>query len=262
MRRRGLLRWLAATLLPRASAAANSIAAVASPAGATAQPRFILCLLGPSGWLPKVEQRVAAYGHGFTLDQEFSIETSDERMPTSFAASWDRVPPTHTEADRNTMYTHGSVAYVLSENLAAASSVDTGARALGLIDALFADGALACKCDTAGVAHGAKRWRTLAARLREADQRERGAILYRAFVRRPLSDEGVLYSCGMHLLGCPDIEYLGPRNQLAATALIDRAAKSVLAGAPGDLAHSPCSRYEGDFFFYNPYGYLRVEEAG
>lgn len=264
MHRRRLLKWLAASLLPGSAGAAGNIATAATSVEPAAPPRFILCLLGPEGWLSTVARRVEAFGHGFTLDREYSLETSDERMPTSFAASWDRAPPSHTEKDRDAMSTHGSVAYVLSQELTQEASVDTGVRALDLIDALFEDGALACKCDTAGVAHGAKRWRTLAARLRESDRsdrRERGAILYRAFVRRPLSDEGVLYSCGMHQLGYPDIEYLGPRDELAATDLIDRAAKAVLAGDRVDLPHAPCSRYEGDFFFYNPYGYLRIEEA-
>lgn len=258
---------LLATLVPGSTCAAGNIAAAATSVVPAAPPRFILGLLGPEGWLPTVARRVEAYGHGFTLDRDYSIETSDERMPTSFAASWDRAPPSHTEQDRNAMRSHGSVAYVLSSDLTQQTSIDTGVRALELIDALFEDGALACKCDTAGVAHGAKRWRTLAARLRGADRsdrRERGAILYRAFVRRPLSDEGILYSCGMHQLGYPDIEYMGMRDELAATDLIDRAAKAVLAGDAGDagdLPHAPCSRYEGDFFFYNPYGYLRIEET-
>lgn len=258
MHRRGVLQWLAASLLPGAR---TGVAAGAAPAAPPAPLRYILCLLGPKGWLPTVARRVESYGHGFTLDREYSIETSDERMPTSFAASWDRVPPSYTEDDRAVMLTHESVAYVLSPDLQQQTSVDTGALALGLIDALFADGALACKCDTAGVAHGAKHWRKLAARLRDASGSERGAILYRAFVRRPLSDEGVLYSCGMHQLGCPDIEYLGPRDELAATTLIDRAAKATLNGDTGGLPHLPCTRYKGDFFFDNPYGYLRITEA-
>lgn len=258
MPRRELLKWLAA-LLPGSAGAAGKVAVAAAPVKA-ASPRYILCLLGPQDWLPTVARRVEAFGHGFTLDLEYSIATSDERMPSSFAASWDRAPASHTEDDRSAMSAHGSVAYVLSKDLTQASSLDTGKHALGLIDALFDDGALACKCDTAGVAHGMKRWRTLAARSRDADRRERAALLYRAFVRRPLSDEDVLYSCGMHQLGYPDIEYVGLRNELAATDLIDRVAKAVLAGENSGLPHAPCTRYHGDFFFYNPYGYLRVEE--
>lgn len=252
MRRRVLIQGVASALLAGASVA---------PAMAAPRVRFILCLLGPEGWLPTVARHVQAYGHGFSLDREFSTQTADERMSTTFTASWDRVPPTHTDDDHQAVRAHRSVAYVLSQDLTADTSAGIAARALGLIDTLFVNGALACKCDSAGVAHGAKRWRTLAAGMPPADRHQRGAILYRAFVRRPLSDEGVLYSCGMHLLGCPDIEYLGPRNELAATALIDDAAKAVLDGDTGGLPHSPCTRYQGDFFFDNPYGYLRLEEA-
>lgn len=49
-----------------------------------------------------------------------------------------------------------------------------------------------------------------------------------------ISDEGILYSCGMHLLACPDIEYIGPRDTLAATARcwrVNGAARPHVGGA-------------------------------
>ncbi len=257
MRRRDLLKLIAAsTLLP------CSVAVSSPGVGKEAHVvRYILCFLGPEGWLPTAESRVRAFGHGFTIDQEFSLTHSDDRMPESFAASWDRVPPSWGDADVDAIWAHGSVVYVLSPELQQDTSLATGARALQLVDALFEDGALCCKCDSAGVAHGAKRWRTLASRLRDADRRKSSEVIYRAFVRRPLSDEGIRYSCGMHLLGYPDIEYVGGRGDLAATALIDSTVKAVLDGDAGGLQPLPCDRYEGDFFFFNPYGYLRVDES-
>lgn len=256
MRRRHLLHRFLTLLLGRAAAAASANATLPQQ-----RIRYILCLLGPTGWLPTAARRIAEFGQGFTLDREFSLETHDERMPASFGASWNQVPPSHLDADRATLHEHGSVAYVLSPAVRPGHAVATGAQALRLIDELIADGALACKCDSAGIAHGARRWRQLAGRLRAAAPAEHAAILYQAFVRRPISDEGILYSCGMHLLACPDIEYIGPRDTLAATAIIDRTARAVLAGQPLDLPHHRNLRYAGDFFFDNPWGYLRVDET-
>jgi hypothetical protein len=58
-----------------------------------------------------------------------------------------------------------------------------------------------------------------------------------------------------------DIDYLGPRDLIAATARIDAAAKSVLGGDNQGLTHTPCVRYSVEEFLYNPYGVLRIDES-
>lgn len=237
-------------------------AAMAKPSTSEVVPRvrLILCLLGPAGWLPSAARCVEAFGRGFHMDHEYSAEGFDSRMPESFGVSWNWVPNTYTDSDLRAIGAHQSLVYVLSEDLRPINSMATAAAAVELIDALFAAGALACKCETGGVAHGAKHWRSYAERLRNADDAERAHTLYRAFVRRPLDDDGVLYTAGMHSLGFPDIDYLGPRDLLAATALIDTVGRSVLAGDTQGLPHSPCTRYPVDAFLYNPYGVLRIDE--
>ena len=168
---------------------------------------------------------------------------------------------TYTDRDLRAIDEHQNLVCVLSQDLRRDNSMATAGAAVELIDALYAAGALACKCETGGVAHGARYWRRYAQRLRSADDAERAQTLYRAFVRRPLDDEGVLYTAGMHSLGFPDIDYLGPRDLLAATALIDAVGRSVLAGDPQGLPHSVCTRYPMDAFLYNPYGVLRIDKS-
>jgi hypothetical protein len=109
-----------------------------------------------------------------------------------------------------------------------------------------------------------------------------------AYVRLPIADEnGDLYSCGMHLLGKPDfvisagvMPALGEDegDQVLGVVLLFRVFALYLLGecSPGaletgqtfqvddespsfPLRHEPCTRYEEDDFFFNPYGQWRFE---
>src|SRR5437868_3153345 len=102
--------------------------------------------------------------------------------------------------------------------------------------------------------------------------------LYRALVKRPISDGLLHYSCGMHLLGAPDIEVdlahdpgpagiAGLIDALALYLLTECRAEEIEDGegfrsAPGEprwiLGHRPCDRYDEDDIFFNPHGYLRM----
>lgn len=96
-----------------------------------------------------------------------------------------------------------------------------------------------------------------------------------AWVRRPIGDDEVVYSCGMHLLGHRDIEVVGA-STVESLELIDGFALYVLIDRPGGslrpgntfalsqeaptvrIAKSPCDRYAVDDFFFNPQGYWRL----
>jgi hypothetical protein len=84
---------------------------------------------------------------------------------------------------------------------------DVAASMLRLGAALLDAGAVALKGESSGIAHGAARWRALAATVAGDDRDAAGVALYHAWVRRPLGDAaGILYTCGMHLLGERDAE--------------------------------------------------------
>lgn len=257
-RRREVLGAIGAFLAP---AVVRSETVPTIPASSVPAVRLILCVLGPADWLPTAARCIRDYGRGFHFDEDYSAEGFDDRMPASFEVSWNRVPNTFDDSDLAAVWEHRSLVYALSEDLRPETSLRAAADAIGLIDRLITAGALACKCETGGVAHGMRHWRRYAARLAEADPVARTEILYRAFVRRPLDDEGVIYTAGMHALGLPDIDYRGGRNLLAATACIDRVGKAVVAGEPPDLPRVPCSRYAVDEFLYNPYGVLLIEDG-
>ena len=143
---------------------------------------------------------------------------------------------------------------------------------------MFDAGGVAVKSESAGIAHGAARWRKLAKQARSQDPLERADALRLAFVRRPIGDDDdTLYSCGMHLLGERDVEIsasgdvhddIGWMDLLAIYLLAEKPARGVHEGegfrqkTGGErrvLRASECTRYESDDFMYNPYGYWRLD---
>ena len=182
-------------------------------------------------------------------------------MTSSFSVAMDRVAPTLLEEDWVRIEKHNTVAYLLSPPIEADQALAISAAALALIERLVQGGATAVKSESAGVAHGLDEWLRLA----------RTKALRQAWMRRPIEDDGVLYSCGMHLLGLPDVECVGGFPDREAVVWMDAVADAALAGST--LAHefsmddhSParkmksvsCERYADDDFFFNPYGYVRL----
>jgi hypothetical protein len=240
----------------------------------TVDPRHVICVLGKWKRFDAVEKVLE--GTGCTLDTEYSQLEPDDRMPRAFDASADRVEPSISKHDEAAIAKHTAVAYVLSPRLPRAEAMHTSARVLRVIGALLDAGGLAVKCESAGIAHGAERWRELAKRLSRKSLLDRATALRLAFVRRPIGDDDVLYSCGMHLLGERDVEVAPSGDVFEDIAWMDLLATYVLAETPergikagegfrreegGErrvLRAKKCTRYEEDDFHYNPYGYWRL----
>jgi hypothetical protein len=189
----------------------------------------------------------------------------------------DRVNPSMKRKDDAAIENHSAVAYIKSPPLPAAAAQLVSARMLAVIDAMLDAGGVAVKSESAGIAHGAARWRKLAKQARQQDTRERADALRLAFVRRPIGDDDdTLYSCGMHLLGERDVEVtagddvhedVGWMDLLAIYLLAEKPARGVHDGEGfrqkprGErrvLQAGVCTRYESDDFMFNPYGYWRL----
>lgn len=247
-------------------------------------PRHVICVLGNWRNLDEVDAIVRQKGFSsFQLDREFSQLSPDDRMMASFEASYDRVSPSMSKKDWNAVRTHGAVAYVLSPPIEKHQAMKISGRALLLTAALLRGGGVAAKGETAGIAHGRDRWLQLAevfARARvDGDTYTKGEKLYSAWVRRPLidDDDGVYYSCGMHLLGAPDAEIDASLDLTDAIEWIDLLGLFLVGERPkrplkngeglrfGDegprrvMRFRRCARYEEDDFLFNPYGYIRLE---
>lgn len=249
-------------------------------------PRHVICILGEWSEFKTVEASVAACGDGFVLDREYSQLSPDDRMPEAFAASMDRFNPTLTNKDWRNIDRHTAVAYVLSPPLRARTSESISARAIQLIATLLGQGGLAAKSESSGLAHGRERWIDLSrkydAAVKTGDTHSASATLYWAWVQRVIHDQDarLLYSCGMHLLGQRDTEVDDSVDHSMALEWIDLMGLYLIADKPGRplcdgegfrlrskgprriIKRVPCERYEGDDFFYNPYGYHRLVKEG
>jgi hypothetical protein len=140
-------------------------------------------------------------------------------------------------------------------------------------------------CESSGIAHGRARWLELA---REAEIADSWSALFRGYVQLPIQNGDDYYTCGLHLLGQPDLIASGTLLREAYDSTEDQAWMAVhlfrafacylLAECtPGRFASghtfsldaaSPrfrvlwedCAGYEEDDFFFNPFGRWRFAE--
>ena len=189
-------------------------------------------------------------------------------MANAFQWSADRVDPSITRDDWDAIQQHSAVSYVLSPRITQRTSMEVSQSALSFVAAALHAGAAAVKGESSGIAHGRERWLAL----HEHAQRSVESALIRSWVRYPISDDGVVYSIGMHLLGLPDIEIRSdnlPEVEVVDAfsafmhfLLIDKPhleAGHTFRARPDatrfKLSRSECTRYAEDDFKYNPYGY-------
>jgi hypothetical protein len=245
-------------------------------------PHHILCLVGSDldfGDLERTLDEVG--GGGFSLDREYSEYEPDPRMPRAFEASL--TAPTFTDADHEAVAEHDTVAYVFSPPVLEPTALDVSRRTLAVAAALLGTEGTALKNETSGLTHGRSTWLELAQEAAEAQGTlELATTLYRAWVKRPITDDGVLFSCGMHLLGQPDVELEparpGDRQHLTeCVTTMDVFASYLLAEQPEQgvkdgegfrltaddprwiLRETPCDRFDMmDDPSYNCYGYWRL----
>ncbi|TPK95662.1 MULTISPECIES: hypothetical protein [unclassified Mesorhizobium] len=218
-----------------------------------------------------IQSAIDNFAPGFEIDTEFSQEAADDRMARSFDLCWDRVHKgAWTEEDEEAVLEHGCVIYVLGPHMDAEGAVETSATALRLIVYALNNGAIAAKGESAGVAHGAARWKQLGQNVEHAKEDATLARLCRlAFSRRPLSDGEFLCSVGFHLIGLPEVFVPRSRtdDELMLSYIIDSVADEMFAeGVEEILARYgavllPVDDYDEDDFKYNPYGaiYLRSD---
>ncbi|MFI0453848.1 hypothetical protein [Actinomadura sp. 6N118] len=232
-------------------------------------PRHVICVLGSGLDLDAVESIAAEAG--FEFDHEYSEAEPDPRMPEAFRAS--AAEASFTDADWEAVESHDTVAYILSRPILPGMGPLVSELLLALTAKLLRAGATAVKNESNGLTHGRDRWLEIADDLAVAD--DKAVPLYFAWVKRPIVDGSLHFSCGMHLLSQPDVEVVGAEPDEAAE-LIDALALYMLTEERGRqlsdgegfrvhedaprwiLSQHPCDRYEDDDFFFNPHGYWRL----
>ncbi|MCP3442726.1 hypothetical protein NLM32_17050 [Bradyrhizobium sp. CCGUVB14] len=241
------------------------------------KPRHVLCFLGKDESLLHPPKAVAKTitDFGFEIDRTYSQAQSDPHMTRSFGVCWDRVfPNAWSAADEAAVANHQSVLYVLSPPMEQHKAVAYSAAALRIVEELIEAGATAVKGESAGVAHGIKRWMQLAGECKAAAKTNQGLALTAAmgrtcrlaFAKRPLGGAAYNESVGFHLVGLPEIYVPKARSSdrdavklmdEIADAMAERGIDATLRDRKLTLSRE--QDYAQDDFKFNPYGIVRID---
>ncbi|MHC2580353.1 hypothetical protein ACVI1J_007493 [Bradyrhizobium diazoefficiens] len=241
------------------------------------KPRHVLCFLGKDDSLlqpPKAVARTIA-DFNFEIDRTYSQAKPDPHMERSFGVCWDRVfPNAWSAADEAAVANHKSVLYVLSPPMDQQKTVAYSAAALRIVEEMIEAGATAVKGESAGVAHGLARWRSLADQARTGAKTSEGLGMTLAlakacrlaFAKRPLGGDRYYETVGYHLVGLPEIYVAKSRgNEWSAVMLMEEIANAMAARSidptlrDRKLTLSREQDYADDDFKFNPYGIIRIE---
>lgn len=241
------------------------------------KPRHVLCFLGKDEGLlnpPKAVAKTIA-DFGFEIDRTHSQAKPDPHMTRSFGVCWDRVfPKAWSAADEAAVTNHKAVLYVTSPPMDQQKATAGSAAALQIVDEMFDAGAIAAKGESAGVAHGIARWRSLADQARKGARTSQGLSLTPAvakacrlaFAKRPLGGNSYYETVGYHLVGLPEVYVAKSRgNEWAAVMLMEEIANAMVERGidatlrDRKLTLSREQDYAESDFKFNPYGIVRVE---
>jgi hypothetical protein len=212
--------------------------------------------------------------HSEGIEHEWA--DADERTPRAFPASAAGYDGSLDRDDLAAIAAHTEVLYLLSDNFTAQEAADVSSSFLRLGGRLLEAGAVAMKCESSGIAHSRARWREHAS----ASSSALWPALLRAYVQMPILGNDDYKSCGLHLLGQPDL--IVSRSLLfEADRVVDlflTFALYLLSECPAGRfasghtfradADSPryrvmweeCAGYAEDDLFFNPFGRWRFAE--
>ena len=199
---------------------------------------IILCAPGYWKSLKEFEETLGAF--------EIDIEEADDRMEKAFEASACCITRTLGKEEVSRITTHASVAYALSNEFLLEDCPADAYTFLKVARELIRLGALGIKCESSGISHSLERWTELADKvdssfsefkatddeeLKDKYLFEFWESLFDAYIKYPICAEDLdsHYTCGMHLLGWPEVKvslkemeeaYPDERPDLAAVDLM------------------------------------------
>ena len=243
-------------------------------------PKIILCIPGDDDFRAKCEPLLKAE------NVEYEFRPHDPNLARAFktaSMSWPSIVPDEFRR----IEAHTTVLYVLSKNFAAAEAAKTARAFLRVGRRLLGSGGIAIKVESSGIAHSRHRW-TDFDDLIDRSSASFWHILFRTFVQLPIGSRSDLYSCGMHLLGAPDLivstslmqTLMKPGQSVPAEAAglfsifgayligecpVGKFASghtfSCAADAPRyRMIWEPCEGYAEDTLFFNPFGRWRFTQ--
>ncbi|TFV80031.1 hypothetical protein E4K64_05165 [Bradyrhizobium frederickii] len=249
----------------------------ASMQSSSVKPRHVLCFLGKNEGLLQPPKAVATTiaDFDFEIDRAHSQGKPDPNMARSFGVCWDRVyPKAWSATDEAAVANHKAVLYVRSPPIDQQKSAAYSAAALLIVDEMLEAGAIAAKGESAGVAHGLARWRSLADQARKGSRTSQGLKMTPAvtkacrlaFAKRPLAGDRYYETVGYHLVGLPEVYVATSRGSdrdavklmdELADAMAERGIDATLRDRKLTLSHEQ-DYAEGDLKF-NPYGVVRID---
>ena len=238
-------------------------------------PKIVLCVPGGDDLPSQCEPLLKAES------TEHEFRPHDKNMVRAFnvaSTTW----PGFTPADFARIESHTTVLYILSKNFTAGEAPAIAQRFLSLGRNLLSAGGIAIKSESSGIAHPKSRWDKFASDAAEAGYKKWNA-LFHAYVVLPIASKSEFYSCGMHLLGSPDLVVsqsavqgsAGKSDIASAIELFREFGLYLLSECPtGKFASGhtfsikpdapryrvlwePCERYAEDTLFFNPFGQWR-----
>jgi hypothetical protein len=240
-------------------------------------PKIVLCVPGDDEFRARCQPILEAE----RIEHEFAPH--NPAMVEAFRAS-SMTRPVFTDEDYRRIERHTTVLYVLSKNFTAAGAPEVGHTFLNLGRRLLEAGGIAIKSESSGISHSPGRWSMLADHASGPPENLWAALLD-AYVVLPIASETDFYSCGMHLLGAPDLAIAQDATQTdsttgestvsAAIQLFRSFALYLLSECPVGrfgsghtfstardtpryrILWEPCRAYAEDDFFFNPFGYWR-----
>jgi hypothetical protein len=241
-------------------------------------PRIVLCIPGGDD----LQARCEAILKSANVEHEF--RPHDAKMVKAFRSSsiaW----PAFTSEDLAHIEAHAMVLYVVSGPVISGEARAVGLSFLNLGKRLLeASGGIGIKSDSSGISHSRSRWVQFAESAAR-DPAHGWSALFHAYVVYPIGSETDLYSCGMHLLGAPDL--IVDQATIEAAAKADKTPAAAAAELfrvfgmyllmecrTGQFASGhtfsierdapryrviweACAGYPEDSYFFNPFGRWR-----
>jgi hypothetical protein len=173
-------------------------------------PKIVMCLLADLDSRAELDQMLT------DARVEYNFEERDTRMESAFLNVESCSRPSLKNNDLQLIADHSLVLYIASSGYPRESAFRASAWFLLFGCKLLEAGAIAMKCESSGIAHSRARWLSIADVCRRnfskyPNQNFDNAVaglyngLFEAFVQYPIASKKDYWSCGMHLLGHPDV---------------------------------------------------------
>lgn len=241
-------------------------------------PMIVLCIPGGDS----LEEQARS----LVRDDNVKIEVQDYDPRVVSAFKFLLVNPADGELEA--VSKHKKVLYLSSKIKSADEAPQTAANAVKIAASLALAVDSPLKSDSSGIAHSKASVAEIAEQLHNERSVEFWAALFQTFVQYPISTDDDFYTCGMHVLGKPDLII---SDSLLETILVGNPAKVQAAAflfssfclylliecteiqfssghtfrpaedwPPMRVKWEPCGTYEPEALYHNPYGMWRFAE--